>query len=199
MNNSQKIKKMVGLSLLASLVVVLQLVSPYIPLGPVTITLALIPIAVGAVIYGPTGGFILGCVLGVLVCVDPTTTVFLQYSFIGTVIVCMLKSSLAGMLAGIAFKLIKKINIVVAIVIASILVPIINTGLFALAGMTIFMPLIEGWAGGNGPQAISFLFLTMIGSNFIFEFIINSALSPVVVRIYNIWFPILGTEKQSKN
>ena len=91
MNNSQKIKQMVGLSLLASLVVVLQLVSPYIPLGPVTITLALIPIAVGAVIYGPTGGFILGCVLGVLVCVDPTTTVFLQYSFIGTVIVCRLK------------------------------------------------------------------------------------------------------------
>ena len=183
MNNSQKIKNMVGLSILAALVVVLQLVSPYIPLGPVTITLALIPIAVGAVVYGPKGGFILGCVLGFLVCIDPTTTLFLQYSFIGTIFVCMLKSSLAGLIAGIAFKFISKLNTVVAIIVASILVPIINTGLFALAGLTIFMPLIEDWAGGNGPQAISFLFLTMIGSNFIFEFLINSVLSPIVVRI----------------
>ena len=58
MNNSRKIRRMVGLAALASMIVVLQLISNYIQFGPVSITLALIPNVVGAILYGPKGGFV---------------------------------------------------------------------------------------------------------------------------------------------
>ena len=183
MKNSQKIKQMAGLSLLSALVVVLQLVSNYIQIGSVSITLALIPIVVGAIIYGPKGGFILGLILGVIVCVSPSTALFLQFSFVGTVTVCLLKSAVAGLLAGYLFKLLSKKNIVFAIILTSITVPIVNTGLFIVASLTIFLPLIREWANGEGVGTIMFLFVSMIGINFIIEFFVNSILSPVVIRI----------------
>ena len=187
MNNSQKIKKMAGLSLLAALVVVLQLVSTYLPIGTVSITLALIPIVVGAIVYGPGSGFVLGIVMGIFVCLDPKTIGFLQYSFIGTVIVCLLKSAIAGFISGIIFKLLCKKNMVLAIILAAISVPIINTGLFLLASLTIFLPLIVPEASDAGVSAIVYIVVYMIGINFVIEFIVNSILSPVVIRIVELY------------
>ena len=56
-NNSLLIKKIVGTSVLTALVIVLQVISNYITFGSVSITLALIPIAMGAILYGPLTGF----------------------------------------------------------------------------------------------------------------------------------------------
>ena len=47
------------------------------------------------------------------------------------------------------------------------------------------MPTITAWAG-EGANAYAFLFLSMIGINFIIEFVINSVLSPVVLYIVKI-------------
>ena len=47
MNNSKKIKRMVGIASLAAIVAVLQLLSTVIKLGPFSITLALIPLVIG--------------------------------------------------------------------------------------------------------------------------------------------------------
>ena len=187
MNNSQKIKRLVGISILSAIVVVLQLISNYIPFGPVSITLALIPIVVGAIVYGPYGGFILGLVLGVMVCTAPTTAGFLQFTFFGTVIVCLLKSSIAGLIAGYVFKWIRNYNLILAIVLASLIVPIVNTGLFAVASLTIFLPLIEKAANAENVNAVYYLFIGMIGYNFIIEFLVNSILSPVVIRIVELY------------
>ena len=97
MNNSQKIRRMVGLAALASMIVVLQLISNYIQFGPVSITLALIPIVVGAILYGPKGGFILGLIEGVMVITAPSTLgLFMPFSAVGTILVCLLKSVLGG-------------------------------------------------------------------------------------------------------
>lgn len=187
MNNSQKIKRMAGLSLLAALVVVFQLVSTYLPIGTVSITLALIPIVVGAIVYGPGSGFALGIVLGILVCLDPKTTTFLQFDFIATVIVCLLKSAIAGLVSGLVFKLLCKRNMILAIVLASVLVPIVNTGLFLLASLTIFLPLMAPGASDAGVSALFFIIVYVIGINFVIEFIVNSALSPVVIRIVDMY------------
>ena len=69
MNN--KLKKMVGLALLIALVVVLQFVGGMIPpVGGFTISLVLIPIVIGAALYGPGAGAFLGAVFGVIVTIN---------------------------------------------------------------------------------------------------------------------------------
>ena len=64
--NSEKVKELVGISVLAAIVVVLQLISNFILPSNLPLTLALIPIVVGSIIYGPKGGFIF-CSSGIFV------------------------------------------------------------------------------------------------------------------------------------
>ena len=59
----EKIRCMVGVALLIAIVVVLQLVGSFIKFGPVSISLVLVPIVVGAAVYGPAAGAILGIVV----------------------------------------------------------------------------------------------------------------------------------------
>lgn len=186
--NSLKIKRMVGLSSLAAIVVVLQLFSNYVQLGPVSITLALIPIVVGAIIYGPKGGFVLGLIHGAIVCTAPATIgLFMPVTFFGTIIVCLLKSSIAGLVSGYLYLLLKDKNIIVAATLASIIVPIVNTGLFTVACFTIFNPLITRLANDADKNLASYFFLSFIGYNFLIEFFVNSVLSPVVIRIIDLY------------
>ena len=187
-NNSLKIKRMVGLATLSAIVIVLQLFSNYIQFGPVSITLALIPIVVGSIVYGPKGGFVLGLVHGAIVCTAPTTiALFMPVTVFGTIVVCLLKSSIAGLVSGYLFLLLQKKYKVLGVVLASISVPIVNTGLFSIACFTLFEPLIAGLASGEGKNFASYFFLTFIGYNFIIEFVVNSVLSPVVLRIIELY------------
>lgn len=186
MNKSLKIKKMVGISIFAAVVVVLQLFSNYVTFGPVSITLALIPMVVGSIVYGPLAGFILGSVGGLLVFLAPTTiALFWPYGVFVTFLVCILKMGIASLVAGLVYKYLNKWNKVVAVTLASIIVPILNTGLFAIAAYTIYYDLLEGFAPA-GQSIAAYLFLTFIGFNFLIEFAVNSALSPVVLRLTNL-------------
>ena len=58
--NHATVVKMVTLALLAALVVVLQTVASSIKFGPIPITLTLVPIVIGAILYGPSAGALLG-------------------------------------------------------------------------------------------------------------------------------------------
>ena len=60
MKNSQKIQKLTILAILSALIVVLAFIPVRIFFE---ITLTIIPIAVGAIVLGPTAGLILGGVL----------------------------------------------------------------------------------------------------------------------------------------
>ena len=183
MKNTLLIKKITGIAMLSVIVVVLQLLSNYITFGPVSITLALIPIVIGAIVYGPLAGFVLGFVDGILVLVAPSTmALFMPFNAFYTILVCLLKTAIAGMIAGFIFQLCKNKNEKLGIILAAISVPLINTGLFALASMTLFLPLIKSFAK-EGANVYAYLFLTFIGFNFIIEFAINSILSPTILTI----------------
>lgn len=180
MNKSKKIKKITMLAIFIGLVVCLQLFSNYVQFGPVSITLALIPIAVGAILYGPLVGLMLGMVCGFVVFFAPSTiSLFWPIGIFKTLIVCLFKTGIAGLIAGLIYKLINNKNKTFAAVCASIVVPLINTGLFSLAAVTWFSEII-----GNN-NFFEYFVLTIIGVNFLLEFFINSFLSPVVVRIVN--------------
>lgn len=66
--NSEKIHKLVGIGLLTALVAVVYFLTMGITVGPFNITFALIPIVVGAALYGWAAGGWLGLVFGAWYC-----------------------------------------------------------------------------------------------------------------------------------
>ena len=152
MTNSQRVKKLVGLATLTALVVGLQFLSNYVSFGSISITLALIPIAMGAILYGPLAGLFLGAVMGAIVIAAPSTqAVFMPVNPAATIILCLLKTAIAGLVSGLLFKLFafiakkqkdvkkKKILFAAGIIVAALVVPVINTGLFIVGASIFFM------------------------------------------------------------
>lgn len=177
-------------AILTAIVIALQIVCSFIKFGPFSITLALTPIIVGAAIYGPKCGAFLGFVFSATVFVmglgpDGGTLIpMLQYNLAATVVLCFLKGTAAGAVAGIAYKAIAKKSPLAASFCAGALTPIVNTGIFALGMMSIFYGFLSGAASANGSASpIGFLYLTVIGVNFIIEFIVNIALATVITRV----------------
>lgn len=204
--NSFKIKRMVGIASLTALIVVLQFISNYIQFGSVSITLALIPMVVGAIIYGPLVGFILGLIMGFIILLAPSTALFWNYNAIMTILLCLFKTGLAGLAAGyvykgiIRIKALKKATFPTAIIVATLVAPLINTGLFILGTSILFQGLsisVDGVTtvlvpsnGGYGAAlsaSIGFVVLT----NFVIEFIISVVLSPSIVYLTK----VLGATK----
>jgi len=183
-NNS--VRKITGVAILGALVIVLQVIGNYVTLGPISINLALIPIAIGAIMFGPLAGALLGFIDGVLCIFAPSTLeFFMPFAPFWTVVTCLVKTSVAGLLAGLVYKLISKKNDTVAIIVSSLLIPVINTGLFALASFTVISKAIANLNAAN-MNAMRFVFLFVIGWNFIFEFGVTSILSPTIVKVINI-------------
>lgn len=187
MQNNIKIKRMTGIAMLSAIIVILQLISNYVTIGPVSITLSLIPIVIGAILYGPCAGAFLGIVNGFIVIFAPSTlSLFMPFNPWATVILCLLKMGAAGFVSGWIFRGLRKKNFPLSVILASVSVPLINTGLFALGTMAFFMPLVEQFAG-EGVNVYQYLFLTFIGFNFIIELIVNSALSPALLYVVRIF------------
>ena len=176
-------------AILAAIVIVLQVVCTFIKFGPVSITLALTPIIVGAAIYGWKCGAFLGFVFSAVVYITGLMgwdggfiNMMMQYNAVATTVLCLFKGTAAGAVAGLVYKPISKKKPTVATITASALTPITNTGLFALGIITIFYGFLQGFAAdGQSPMAV--LFLTWIGINFIVEFMVNLALGTVITRI----------------
>lgn len=184
MKNKRSIQRMVGIASLAAITAVLQVIANYIAIGPVSITLALIPLVIGAILYGPLAGAMLGVLMGGIILTGPTTAGFLTINAWATVLVVLLKTGAAGAACGWIFKLLRKKNLTLAIVLATIAAPIINTGLFAIGCLTFFMPTLRALA--DGENVLGYLFLTFIGYNFLIEFAVNSVLAPTVSYIVRV-------------
>ena len=189
-SSHEKIRKLTMYAILAAITIVLQIFCTFIKIGPFPITLALTPIIIGAAIYGPKCGAFLGFVFSATVFImgigpDGGTLVpMLQYNLIATVILCFLKGTAAGGIAGLVYKPIAKKSPLAATFAASALTPIVNTGIFALGMMSIFFGYLSDAASANGASSpMGFLYLTVIGLNFIVEFIVNVALGTVITRI----------------
>lgn len=184
MKNKKSIQRMVGIASLAAITVVLQVIANYITFGPVSITLALIPLVIGAILYGPWAGAFLGALMGAIILTAPSTGSFLAINPFLTILICLVKTGVAGMVSGFIFKALYKKNLTLAVILAAVAAPIVNTGLFAIGCMAFFWKTLQEWAGGS--NTVGFLFLTLIGINFIIEFAVNSILSPSIVYIVRI-------------
>ena len=174
--------QIVGTGLLLALEIIFQIVGNYLQFGPVNINLSLITIVLAAVLYGPLSGAIVGFFNGLMALLSPSTlALFMPISPIGTVLACLLKTTLAGLVAGFIFKLLKNKNEIVGLILAAFLVPIINTGIFVVFSLIFFRPFLEsGVSSGSFPNIGAFLIFGVIGWNFIFEIVTTVVLSTVV-------------------
>ena len=156
-------QNIVYLAVLSALLVVFYLLGTVFKIVT-NVNLTLIPIALGALILGVRGGLILGLISGLLtfifgvVNIDPFTNyLFINHPLI-TFLICVLKITIAGVVSGVIFNLVKSKNEKLACFIASGIVPIINTGLFIL-GMFTMPEILNEFATGNGVSAIYFLII----------------------------------------
>ena len=174
-------KKIAGLGLLTAIVVVLQLLGSFIHFGPFSISLVLIPIAVGAALYGRLAGAWLGAAFGVTVLLSGDAAAFLAISPAGTVATVLLKGILAGLISAVAYSLIEKKSTAAATVTAAILCPIVNTGVFLIGCRLFFFDTIKEWAAGT--NVFVYMITGLAGFNFLFELGANLILSPTIVKL----------------
>lgn len=186
------VKKLVGLALFTAIVIVLQFMGSFIKFGMFSISLVLIPIVVGAALYGRSAGAWLGFVFGLVVLLSGDAAPFLVVNPLGCVATVLVKGSLAGFLAGLIYDLIAAKNRYLGVAAAAIICPIINSGVFYIGCELFFMEEISKWATAAGFTADTSLYVIvgLIGLNFVFELLVNLILSPVIVRIIHI-----GTSK----
>ena len=146
----------------------------------------------GAVLYGQVYGAILGLVLGLCVVYqviftpDPFSAAMFQLLPAVTVILCLVKTTVAGFVSGLVYKLLCKKNKTVAVFTASALCPIINTGLYLTGVLVFFGDLVGGAASEAGKTVIMFIVSGVILTNFIPELIVNMVLAPVIIRVSEI-------------
>lgn len=187
MKTNNKTKMIVGIGLMTAIVVVLQLLGSFIKFGVFSISLVLVPIIVGAALYGIGAGAWLGLAFGVTVLASGDAGAFLAVNPVGTVVTVLLKGVLAGLAAGGVYKLIEKKNKLIAVITAGVVAPVVNTGVFIIGCWLFFMPLITEWATAAGAENAGLFVLTgVVGVNFFVELAINLVLSTVIVRIIKI-------------
>ena len=185
---NNNIVKMVQVAILMAIIVVLQLLSYVIKIGTFNLSLVLIPIVVGAVMFGPKTGAWLGFVFGAVVtacCVsgmDAGGAILWNANPFLTAAICLIKGTAAGWVAGLIATAFKNSRTPwVGIVLAALAAPVVNTGLFLVGLSTCFYDVLVAWAGGQ--EILYYVVFGLVGINFIIEFALNAILSPTVTAI----------------
>lgn len=186
---NQKTKTLTGLALFTAIIVVLQLMGSFIKFGPFSISLVLIPIVVGAAVYGPKAGAYLGGVFGAVVLIaciagwDLGGNAMWNAQPLLTALVCLGKGILAGLAAGGVYTVAGKKNRMTGTILAAVVCPVVNTGIFLLALYFPFHDFLVAWASAFGADIFTYILTGLVGINFLAELLLNIVVSPVIVRI----------------
>ena len=182
-------KRMTGLAVLIALSVVLQILSGIFP-SLVPMNFALIPITLAGILYGIIGGAIVGFSCGVVVLVQVITMggsnlfyqmIWTQDPFV-TTLTCLVKTTVAGVLSGLFYKLTHRKNELVSVFVAGGIVPIVNTALFIVG--CLFMTSVQGMAGGQ--NLLVFIMVGLVGFNFFFELLTSLLVCPTLHKVIGV-------------
>ena len=179
-NQTQKIRRLAVNGLLSAVICIVSFL-PIRTLG-LEITLSMVPVAIGACLYGPSSGAVLGGVFGVVSFIQcfgysPFGAALLGMNFLYTAIICIPTRILAGWIAGLAAKGISKAlsdkTRLVSFAVGSILAPVLNT-LFFMSTLCLFFygsDYIQGFAGILGSSNVISFILLFVGINGLVEII----------------------------
>ena len=179
-----KTKNLVGIGLFTAIVVVLQLLGGGIKFGMFSISLVLIPIVVGAAVYGWQAGAWLGFAFGVTVLLSGDAAAFMAVDVAGTIITVLAKGAVCGLAAGLVYKAIAQKSRLLAVIAAAVICPVVNTGIFLVGCKLFFFETVSAWGAAAGfPNAAAYMFLGLAGVNFLLELGANILLVPVITRL----------------
>ena len=176
-----KNRKVAVIGIFAALIIVLQCISTFINFGSFPITLTLIPIIVGAAVFGPYIGLLLGTVFGIVVAImvvtgaDPSGATMLAIHPVITISVCIIKGSLAGLISGLVYKALKQKNEKLAIILAAAAAPLVNT-------VTLFLTLILFFE-----SSFAVMVSALMSINFMIELMTNIILAPGLLGLIHKW------------
>lgn len=180
-------EKMVLLALLCAIVAILSYFGGFIKIGGLaSISLTLVPVVLGAALCGPVAGAILGGVSGAVFFATADAVFWFGLSIPGTIITVMVKGILAGLAAGIVYKLLEKYNRYLAIMASAVVCPVVNTGIFLIGCLIFFIDTVSAGAVAEGLSLGAYLIIFFVGLNFVFELIVNVILSPAIARIIDV-------------
>ncbi len=195
-NDHTRIRTLTGTAMLTAIIIVLQLIGSYIKFGQFSISLVLIPIVLGAALFGVASGTWLGLAFGIVVLISGDAALFMTINPIGTVITVLLKGVLAGAASAAAYRLVEKKSRFAAVLLASFVCPVVNTGVFLLGCLVFFMDYIRDMAGDS--NVLVYMIVSYVGINFVIELVINLVLNPAMVRLIEIGRK-MGPEKGRKS
>lgn len=186
-------RKLALLALFTAIVAVLQMLGVAIRFGTFAVSMVGVPVILGAALMGPLAGAWLGLVFGIAVLVSGDAALFLTWDPAATVIIVLLKGTLAGLAAGGVYQLLEKRNTFLAVLAAAVAYPLVNTGVFFLGCMVFFLEDCIQFAAnlgvtGSGPVIVMSVF---IGFNFFFELGLDLVLSGIVERLVKIGKTVL--------
>ena len=168
----------------------------YLRIGFVNITFNMIPVIIGAIIVGPSGGAVLGLAFGLTSFAqafgaDPLGTALLQVNPFYMFIMCVVPRVLAGFLPGLTFKWMKKARTpyAVAVPVTAFIGSALNTLLFVTALWAFWhnaAPFTELF--GKGMSLLG-LFAVIITTNAIIEAIVNISVGVGVSSVIKYFSP----------
>ena len=181
-----------------SAIIILLTCLPVKTLG-LEISLAMIPIAIGATVLGPKGGAILGCVYGIcsylqcfgLLCPSPFGASLLAINPFFTAITCLIPRILCGTLAGLTFSCINKVEKIKVFshATACLVCPLLNTVFFMSCIMLFFgnSELILGFMDTLGTTNPFLFVIAFVGINGLIEAGVCFVLAAAIAKVLTIF------------
>lgn len=185
--------RLVQIALLTALMLLLQLALGSLRIGPVTLSFSLVPLVIAAVFIGPGAGALLGLVSGVvtfvqvLTAADPFYTLLIATNPLLTALICISKTTLAGLLAGLCYRAICKVSKhrALNVILPAVVCPVINTGIFCIGmyfGFGSALQSSEVFGAAASAGLASFILIGLAGANFLCEVLINVVVCPIVAK-----------------
>lgn len=182
---------MVKLAMMVAIIFVMAF-SPlgYLRTPGLTITFLTVPVAVGAIILGPTAGAVCGCAFGMTSMIMALTggsafsAALLQINPFGLLFTLLVPRILEGWICGLIFQVVKKVSKNGAFVVASLSCPLLNTLLF-MSSLVVFFyntDYIQNLASGLGAGNPFIFVVLFVGVQGAIEAVVCTLLGSAVSR-----------------
>ena len=170
-------RRMVLLAMLSGILLVMSFTPlGYLNIGPLAISLNMIPVAIGAVALGPGGGAFLGAVFGITSCLQcigiggtsAMGVILFEISPVLTIIQRFATRVLAGWLTGVVYRCLHKLHFSYASYAAGCGAALFNTAFFMIALVLLFgnTPYLQNLIAGRN---ILVFILSFVGINALVE------------------------------
>ena len=183
-------RRMVLLAMLSGILLMMSFTPlGYLNIGPLAISLNMIPVAIGAVALGPGGGAFLGAVFGITSCLQcvgiggtsAMGVILFEISPVLTIIQRLVPRVLAGCLTGVVYGGLHKLHQRYAAYVAGFCAALFNTVLFMAALVLLFgkTPCLQDLIAGRN---ILVFILGFVGINALVEILAATATVGVVCK-----------------